>query len=245
MKFIFILVCMVLLPNIAVAGPKISIGTLSDYLRADKNVVVKRVFNNGDATAFVKVRAWELVRQKDGSVAEIPLDIEAARGRRELVVSPARLIIPAAGMQTVRLLFNGPREKERYYRLRFNPVLPNEGDGFELTEKEADAYEVSISGGVQMLAGFGSLLYVRPKKVEHQLAITEEADHFIVRNAGNATAVLDRFRRCKSDGLDCDPAVVHHLAPGSERSFEKTPGTVYVFTHQRGALAPVPYEIKG
>jgi P pilus assembly chaperone PapD len=245
MRFIFILACMVLLPNVALAGPKISIGTLSDYLRADKNVVVKRVFNHGDATAFVKVRAWELVRQKDGTVSEIPLDIEAAGGRRELVVSPARLIIPAAGMQTVRLLFSGQRDQERYYRLRFNPVLPNAGDGFELTEKEADAYQVSISGGVQMLAGFGSLLYVRPKEVAHQLAIDDEADHFVVRNTGNATAVLDRFRRCKGDGLDCDPAVVHHLAPGSERSFEKTPGTVYVFSHQRGALAPVPYEIKG
>lgn len=245
MKFILMLVGLLLFPGLAGAGPKIGIGTLSDYLRADRNVVVKRVFNHGDATAFVKVRAWELLPQPDGTVQEIPLDVETAGGKRELVVSPARLIIPAAGMQTVRLLFSGDREKERYFRLRFNPVLPNAGDGFELTQKEADAYEVSISGGVQMLAGFGSLLYVRPKQVEHQLAIKHEADRFVVRNVGNATAVLDRFRRCNGDGLDCDPAIVHHLAPGGERAFEKKPGQIYVFTHQRGALAPLPYEIKG
>lgn len=245
MRFIFILACLVMFPGAAMAGPKISIGTLSDYLRADKNVVVKRVFNHGDATAFVKVRAWELVRQGDGTVREIPLDVETAGGKRELVVSPARLIIPAAGMQTVRLLFSGERDKERYFRLRFNPVLPSAGDGFELTEKEADAYEVSISGGVQMLAGFGSLLYVRPREVAHQLAIDEEPSRFVVRNVGNATAVLDRFRRCNGDGLDCDPAVVHHLAPGGQKVFEKKPGEIYVFTHRRGALAPLPYEIKG
>ena len=245
MKLMFILAGLMLLPITAIGGPKISIDTFSDYLRADKNVIVKRVFNHGDATAFVKVRAWELRRGADGSVKEIPLDVETAGGRRELVVSPARLIIPAAGMQTVRLLFSGNRGQERYYRLRFNPVLPNVGDGFELTKKEADAYEVSISGGVQMLAGFGSLLYVRPRDVAHQLAIEEEPGRFIVRNTGNATAVLDRFRQCKGDGLDCDTAVVHHLAPGSERVFEKAPGSLYTFVHRRGAEAPLPYEIKG
>jgi P pilus assembly chaperone PapD len=193
----------------------------------------------------VKVRAWELLRQPDGSVLEAPLDVEAAGGKRELVVSPARLIIPASGMQTVRLLFSGPRDRERYFRLRFNPVLPTSGDGFELTEDESEAYSASISGGVQMLAGYGTLLYVRPKAVAHQLAIEDQAERFVVRNTGNATAVLDRFRRCDSSGLDCDPAVVHHLPPGTERAFEKQPGATYVFEHQRGALAPLPYEIKG
>jgi P pilus assembly chaperone PapD len=245
MRFIFILACMVLVPNVALAGPKISIGTLSDYLQADKNVLVKRVFNNGDATAFVKVRAWEVLRQADGSVREVPLDVESAGGKRELVVSPARLIIPASGMQTVRLLFHGPRDHERYYRLRFNPVLPAAGDGFQLTEGEASDYEVSISGGVQMLAGFGSLLYVRPREVTHQLAIDEEPQRFVIHNVGNATAVLDRFRRCDADGLDCDPAVVQQVPPGATRAFEKKEGSTYVFVHQRGALAPLPYEIKG
>lgn len=245
MKLMFILAGLMLLPITAIGGPKIGIDTFSDYLRADKNVIVKRVFNHGDATAFVKVRAWELVRQPDGSVEEIPLDVETAGGRRELVVSPARLIIPAEGMQTVRLLFSGERGHERYYRLRFNPVLPNAGDGFQLTEKEADDYEVSISGGVQMLAGYGSLLYVRPREVAHQLAIDEEPGRFVVRNTGNATAVLDRFRECKGDGLDCDTAVVHHLPPGSERAFEQKPGHLHTFVHRRGALAPLPYEIGG
>ncbi|WP_426150590.1 molecular chaperone [Pseudomonas sp. DC3000-4b1] len=245
MRCLFVLAWLLALPTVALAGPKISIGSLSDYMRADKNVLVKRVYNHGDATAFVKVRAWELVRQPDGKVVEVPLDLESAGGKRELVVSPARLIIPAAGLQTVRLLFSGDRAQERYFRLRFNPVLPNAGDGFQLTQKEARDYEVSISGGVQMLAGFGSLLYVRPREVAHQLAIDEEPDRFVVRNVGNATAVLDRFRRCDANGLECDPAVVHLLPPGATRVFERKPDSTYAFTHQRGTLAPLPYEIKG
>ncbi|WP_263261728.1 molecular chaperone [Pseudomonas sp. RIT-PI-S] len=245
MRFTFIVALLAWLPAVAVAGPKISIGSLSDYLQADKGVLVKRVFNGGDATAFVKVRAWELLRKADGTVEEVALDIEAGGGERELVVSPTRLIIPASGMQTVRLLFDGQRDRERYFRLRFNPVLPSAGDGFELTEQEAEAYEVSIAGGVQMLAGFGSLLYVRPRDVMHQLEIDDQLGRFVVRNVGNATAVLERFRRCDASGIDCDPAVVHHLPPGSTRAFAKTPNSTYAFEHRRGALAPLPYEIKG
>lgn len=245
MRFTFFFALLACLPAAALGGPKISIGSLQDYLQADKGVLVKRVYNGGDATAFVKVRAWELERKADGTVKETPLDIEAGGGRRELVVSPTRLIIPASGMQTVRLLFDGERTKERYFRLRFNPVLPTAGDGFELTEQEAQDYEVSISGGVQMLAGFGSLLYVRPRDVTHQLAIEEDENRFVIRNVGNATAVLERFRRCDASGLDCDPAVVRHLPPGSAQTFPKTPNSIHAFEHRRGALTPVPYEIKG
>lgn len=245
MRCSIFLAVLALLPAVAAGGPKISIGSMSDYLQADKGVLVKRVYNQGDATAFVKVRAWELVPKAGGKVEEIPLDVEAGEGKRELVVSPTRLIIPASGMQTVRLLFTGERAKERYFRLRFNPVLPAVGDGFELTTQEAQAYEVSISGGVQMLAGFGSVLYVRPRDVTHQLAIDEEPERFVIRNVGNATAVLERFRRCDASGIDCDPPVVHHLPPGGTRVFNKTPNSTYAFEHKRGALAPLPYEIKG
>lgn len=245
MRFAVLFALLAVLPAVAVGGPKIRIGSLNDYLQADKGVLVKRVFNGGDATAFVKVRAWELLPQGDGSVKEVPLDVQAGEGTRELVVSPTRLIIPAGGMQTVRLLFDGERGHERYFRLRFNPVVPGTKDGFELTEQEAQAYETSISGGVQMMAGFGSLLYVRPRDVTHQLAIDEEDTRFVIRNVGNATAVLERFRRCDASGIDCDPAVVHHLPPGGRREVPKTPGSIYAFEHRRGALAPMPYEIKG
>ncbi len=245
MRFIFVIALLFGLPGLALSGPQISIGSLNDYLQAEKGVLVKRIANGGDATAFVKVRAWELIPKPDGTVEELPLDIQAGAGQRELVVSPTRLIIPAKGMQTVRLLFEGDRTRERYFRLRFNPVLPGAGDGFELTEQEAQDYEVSISGGVQMLAGFGSILYVRPREVIHQLAIDEEEGRFVVRNVGNATAVLERFRRCDASSIDCDPAVVHHLPPGGRRVFPKTPGSTYAFEHRRGALAPQPYEIKG
>lgn len=43
------------------AGPQINVGTVYDYLDADKSTYLKRVFNSGDATAFVKVDVLEIV----------------------------------------------------------------------------------------------------------------------------------------------------------------------------------------
>ena len=43
-----------------------------DYLDGDKNTYLKRVFNGGDSTAFVKVNILEIVYDADGT-PEIPL----------------------------------------------------------------------------------------------------------------------------------------------------------------------------
>ena len=40
------------------------------------------------------------------------------------MASPARLIVPAKGMQGTRLLHMGGRDTERYFRVRFVPVVP-------------------------------------------------------------------------------------------------------------------------
>ena len=109
------------------AGPQINVGTVYDYLDADKSTYLKRVFNSGDATAFVKVNVLEIVYGADGTPTEIPVQ-NAADGasRNGLMASPARLIVPAQGMQGTRLLLMGDRDTERYFRVRFVPVEHSE-----------------------------------------------------------------------------------------------------------------------
>ena len=47
------------------AGPQINVGTVYDYLDADKSTYLNRVFNSGDSTAFVKVNVLEIVYDDD------------------------------------------------------------------------------------------------------------------------------------------------------------------------------------
>jgi Mat/Ecp fimbriae periplasmic chaperone len=132
----------------AQAGPQINVGTVYDYLDADKSTYLKRVFNSGDATAFVKVNVLEIVYAADGTSQEIAIE-NAADGasRNGLMASPARLIVPAQGMQGTRLLYMGARDRERYFRVRFVPVVPEKEDEFVVTNEEREDYKTRSQPG--------------------------------------------------------------------------------------------------
>jgi hypothetical protein len=58
------------------------------------------------------------------------------------------MIIPANGVQATRLLFMGERDKERYFRVRFIPVLPKQEDGFDLDANSVQKEQQQVSAGV-------------------------------------------------------------------------------------------------
>lgn len=231
----WIALCLVLLaPLAAQAAPELNVGGLYDYLGAGKSTLLKRVRNGGDSTAFVKVTVLELVYDSNGQAREVDQE-SLPMAQRGLVASPARLIVPARGMQAVRLLYRGERGRERYFRLRFIPVLPEQGDGFAVSAQEADAYRDSLKAGVNLLAGYGTLLFVRPAEPRFDTAVRNQGGQLVVLNQGNATAVLDQFRQCKATGEDCSQATKHHVLPGRNRQFGAQPGRpVYQFELHEG-----------
>lgn len=231
-KFLQLLIAL-LLPASAYAAPELNVGALYDYLEPGSSTLLKRVRNGGDSTAFVKVSVAELVYDNDGVAHEVDLQ-SLPLAERGLVVSPARLIVPARGMQAMRVLYRGERDKERYFRLRFIPVLPETNDGFALSESQAEAYRDSLKAGVQLLAGFGTLLFVRPAEAHYQTRAEGEGGKLTVVNQGNSTVVLDHFRVCTAVGGQCGPATKHHLTPGRARQFEGGPGQVFEFELHEG-----------
>ncbi|MGY1893792.1 molecular chaperone, partial [Pseudomonas sp. SDT291_1_S447] len=69
----------------------------------DKSTYMKRVFNGGTSTAFVKVNILEMIYDDDGSYREVPLQNQVGAAARDgLMASPARLIVPANGTQGTR-----------------------------------------------------------------------------------------------------------------------------------------------
>jgi len=215
------------------AAPALNVGGLYDYLADDRSTLLKRLRNSGDSTAFVKVSVAELVYDSDGTVREVDqetLPMEA----RGLIVSPARLIVPARGMQAVRLLYRGERVKERYFRLRFIPVMPEQNDGFAVSEVETQRYKESFKAGVNVLTGYGTLLFVTPSESSYDTPVEQKSGRMVVSNNGNATVVLDHFRQCDRSGDTCDAAVKHHLLPGRTREFTVADGRIYQFELHEG-----------
>jgi hypothetical protein len=218
------------------AGPQINVGTVYDYLDSDKSTYLKRVFNSGDSTAFVKVNILEIVYDADGSHREIPVQMQAdGSGRDGLMASPARLIVPAKGMQGTRLLHMGARDTERYFRVRFVPVVPEKEDEFAVSSEERDAYKENLSAGVNVMTGFGTVFFVRPKNSRYDSVIDDSAGVYKLRNNGNTVVVIDEFRNCSlKNETECEPTTKHHILAGKTFEFEKKPGREYRFNLVEG-----------
>ncbi len=221
----------------AQAGPQINVGTVYDYLDADKSTYLKRVFNSGDATAFVKVNVLEIVYAADGTSQEIAVE-NAADGasRNGLMASPARLIVPAQGMQGTRLLYMGERDRERYFRVRFVPVVPEKEDEFVVSNEEREDYKNSLSAGVNVMTGFGTIFFVRPKDARFDTVINDSASRYELRNNGNTVIIIDEFKSCSlTKDSDCGATTKHHVMAGKTFAFDKEKGREYRFFLIEGA----------
>jgi P pilus assembly chaperone PapD len=219
------------------AGPQINVGTVYDYLDADKSTYLKRVFNSGDSTAFVKVNILEIVYDAEGIPSEVPVKTQADLSSRDgLMASPARLIVPAKGMQGTRLLLMGNRDTERYFRVRFIPVVPEKEDEFAVSSEERDEYKQNLSAGVNVMTGFGTVFFVRPQNSRYDTAVEDKPGLYRLRNNGNTVVLIDEFRNCSlKDETDCEATTKHHIRAGNTFEFEKKPGREYRFNLVEGA----------
>ncbi|UVM06123.1 molecular chaperone [Pseudomonas laurylsulfatiphila] len=219
------------------AGPQINVGTVYDYLDGDKSTYLKRVFNSGDSTAFVKVNILEIVYDADGTPSEVPVKSDPGAASRDgLMASPARLIVPANGMQGTRLLFMGARDTERYFRVRFIPVVPEKEDEFAVSSDEREDYKKNLSAGVNVMTGFGTVFFVRPNNSRYDSQIDNGASTYRIRNNGNTSVVVDEFRNCSiKQENECEPTTKYHIRAGKEFAFDKKPGREYRFNLVEGA----------
>ncbi|MBV4485294.1 molecular chaperone [Pseudomonas sp. SWRI153] len=222
--------------GVAQAGPQINVGAVYDYLEAKNSTYLKRVFNSGDATAFVKVNVLEIVYDADGTTREVPVETSADGASRDgVMASPARLIVPAQGMQGTRLLFLGERERERYFRVRFVPVVPEKEDEFLVGSEEREDYKKTLSAGINVMTGFGTIFFVRPKNARFDTTISETASRYELLNNGNTVIVVDEFKSCSlTKENDCGATTKHHVLAGKSFAFEKEEGRQYRFNLVEG-----------
>ncbi|HGY5236307.1 TPA: hypothetical protein ACNV64_000914 [Aeromonas salmonicida subsp. pectinolytica] len=190
------------------ASAEISIGTLYDYMSSEKNTQLKRIRNIGDETAFVKITLAEIIYGADGMPKERELPEE---GVRQLVTSPSRLIIPASSMQATRFIYMGARERERYFRVRFVPVKPQDDEIIALPPQQ------KISAGVSIMTGFGTILFVAPKETRYDTRIERDNGALYVENRGNATVILDYLELCDKKESLCSQPEKMHLLPGVKK----------------------------
>ena len=235
---LFVMGCIWCLSAQAMASPAINPGPMFGFLESGKSAVLKRIYNSGSSTAFVKVVVQEIIYDARGLPVEQPpqaLSAGPLAAQNTLLASPARMIIPANGMQSTRLLFMGKREHERYYRVRFIPVLPTSADSFDQSADDQKDYEKELAAQVTLLTGFGTLLFVRPDKVRFDTRFNDQKNTYSVHNAGNSVIALDFVKTCHVEKTsECSNIAQHYVLPGRTYTFTKEEKKVHSFVLQEG-----------
>ncbi|MEM8501193.1 MAG: fimbria/pilus periplasmic chaperone [Pseudomonadota bacterium] len=105
------------------------------------------------------------------------------------IASPANSVIPPKGRRNIRLLnLREPDDQERIYRVTFKPVLP------ELTAR---------TNAIKLLVAYQSLIVIRPKKIDIDIASESNTDGLLLRNNGNANVFLQNGRACHTASKEC------------------------------------------
>ncbi|KAF0855648.1 hypothetical protein [Pantoea dispersa] len=227
---------MLIMAGPVLAVPSINVGALNEYIQSGKSTLGKRVSNTGSSTAYVRVTVDEIVFT-NGNYTEKPLNSEhLVNGKGEgLISSPARMIIPAKGQQTNRLVFTGSREKEKYYRVRYIPVIPESGSEFGMNADEVKKYEAEISAGVTVLTGFGTVVTVLPESTRFDTRISEKDKKLTITNSGNASVVISSLKECSSNLRDCSESKTQQLRPGMQLERPLQQGKIWKYTLHEGS----------
>lgn len=215
------------------ASPSIGIGSMYDVFTPETQSLTKRVYNTGTSTAFVRVEVLEIdVTPKMNQRESTQKEVDAGSLTQErLIVSPLRLIIPPSGFQTVRILWSGARDKERYFRIRFTPVLPEENDGFGMNKDEINQYKKNaLEAGINVLTGYGSVVVMQPKKPLFNTVIDDSNKQMAIINKGNTTIILDNIRYCENAKSHCENKSREIILPGREFILQKKQNNKINFT---------------
>jgi P pilus assembly chaperone PapD len=190
------------------AGAEIFVGAMHHYITPKRATAAKQIYNSGSATAFVRVDVMEM------DVQGKPLASGPTEGilRDGLLASPSRLIIPAGGSQSVRMIAMGDRSRERYFRVRFVPVPPVREHGFAVTAAEEEAFKAEATTSINVLVGYGVRVVAAPAQARFDTRI-DEAAH-TVTNAGDSTIFLRDHYACRGP-KQCESPVIDRIAPGA------------------------------
>ncbi|WP_413676622.1 hypothetical protein [Pantoea dispersa] len=217
------------------AMPKISVGSMYDFIEGDKSTFLKRIRNTGESTAFVRTEVSEIIYAADGSRKEVKLNAKNASSKDidGLIFTPSRMIIPSKGMQSGRMVITGSREKERYYRIRYIPVMPKDRYEFGQTENEFKQYGKQLKAGINVLTGYGAMVIVRPKNTIFKTTIEEKGNDIIIHNYGNSSIIIDDIKSCKEKICSETHSVI--VMPGSNKVLNRDLGRSLNFNLLEGS----------
>jgi len=137
------------------------------------------VFNPDDEDLYVKV---ELLEVKNPGLPNEKQIAVTNPDEISLLITPNKLLIPAHGQKSIRLINVKPHGKtERVFRATATPVTGK---------------AVATQSGIKLMIAYGILIFVQPEKPNGELVVTRTGTKFHVKNIGNTNTVLTKGKQC-------------------------------------------------
>jgi hypothetical protein len=180
----------------------LDVGAISAFMPSEAAILSKEIKNTTESGRLVNIKIERISNPSESGVV-IPLG-----SPDEMLLSPAKLIMPAHSREVIRFYYKGPDDnKERYYRIIwFDQALSEAGDN--KTRRNAVA---------TTSARIGTILVVTPRqaKFSHQFANNR------ITNTGNATFKMVAYGACKQrkDGANCKEN--YFVMPGQSSGLAK------------------------
>ncbi|TDN52961.1 MULTISPECIES: hypothetical protein [Buttiauxella] len=233
-KICYLLLSLLVFTAESFSAVNINIGQLNDTLESNKNTLQKKIYNAGDSTAFVQIEVVEVNINYKGEESELKPDRD--KKNISFMASPSRLIIPGDSFQVSRIVFTGTREYERYFRVRYMPVQPNENNNFGLSPDQIKDNDTNtLKAGMGLSIGYGTLVVVRPNTSIYSTRINDGANEFKVVNSGNTVAILRYTNTCSNVTKKCHGFGEDlNVYPGQSRVFLKEKDSTHSFTLVEG-----------
>ena len=180
----------------------LDVGDISSFMNSDASVLSKEIKNTTESGRLINIHVERLSSPLEGG-SVIPMD-----SQDEVLLTPARLLLPAKSSDVIRFFYKGPADnKERYYRIVW----------FDQALSDAQRDSARRSAVATASARIGTILVVAPRKADYRY---QYANGTLV-NTGNATLRILAYGPClkPADGKECKEN--YYLMPGKERRFTR------------------------
>lgn len=216
--------------HVAPVHADIRVGAMHHYIEPGQRTLTKQIRNTGTTTAYVRVDV-ATVDERGQAPGPAP-DATVVPG---LLVSPSRLIIPAGGHHTVRILLTGARDEERYYRIRFIPVPPTKTHGFDVSAADSETFRASVGTAINVMIGYGVFVVGAPTHARFATTVHDADGDAWIRNEGNSSLLVHDHRVCSHADKRCRASSFVRIGPGKTWSLPVDGGQYHQLDLQEGS----------
>lgn len=178
----------------------INVGSVTTFIDVGSQSISKEIENNSDQARLITVSVSRISSPEENGV-EIPMT------DGELLLSPARMMLPAKAKNNVRFFYKGPADdQERYYRITW---LDTALSVDEQREKRRQAVATTS-------AQIGTILVVTPRQSHFDYALKSGT----LINKGNASYKIVAYGVCRNKANEQCKETYYDL-PGKQRKFKQ------------------------